>query len=87
MTGSARRPSVRLAVLGVLVASLGLTACGRKGPLEMPPGASATTPPTLTPGVTEPKGVDGSSFTPEGQQPVAAPPGPNRRFILDGLLN
>ena len=34
------RPLLRLALIGALVASLGLAACGRKGPLDPPPGAS-----------------------------------------------
>ena len=34
------RPFLRLALIGALVASLGLAACGRKGPLDPPPGAS-----------------------------------------------
>jgi predicted small lipoprotein YifL len=29
----------RLALIGVLVAALGLAACGRKGPLDLPPSA------------------------------------------------
>jgi predicted small lipoprotein YifL len=31
----------RLALIGVLAAALGLAACGRKGPLDLPPAASA----------------------------------------------
>ena len=30
----------RLALIGVLAAALGLAGCGRKGPLDPPPGAS-----------------------------------------------
>jgi len=30
----------RLALLGVLAVALGLAACGKKGPLDPPPGAS-----------------------------------------------
>ena len=33
-------PLLRLAAIGVLVAALGLASCGRKGPLDPPPGAS-----------------------------------------------
>jgi predicted small lipoprotein YifL len=32
----------RIALAGVLIAALGLSACGRKGPLEAPPGAAVT---------------------------------------------
>jgi predicted small lipoprotein YifL len=48
----------RAALVATLVLVVGLTACGRKGPLEAPPGASltddhATT--TATPDATKPK--------------------------------
>ena len=33
------RPLFRLALIGVLVLACGLSACGRKGPLEAPPGS------------------------------------------------
>jgi predicted small lipoprotein YifL len=36
--------SYRLAVLAPLVLAVGLAACGRKGPLDPPPGASAPGP-------------------------------------------
>lgn len=35
---------VRLAIIGVLTATLGLAGCGRKGPLELPPSAAASQP-------------------------------------------
>jgi predicted small lipoprotein YifL len=35
-----RHPSSLLALAGVLVLALGLSACGRKGPLELPPAAA-----------------------------------------------
>ena len=72
-------PPLRLALIGVLVASLGLAACGRKGPLDPPPGASLAGdqraerrygPPVL--------GPDGKPL---------APAGPNKRIPLDVLLN
>lgn len=34
------RPFLRLALIGVLFTALGLAGCGRKGPLDPPPGAS-----------------------------------------------
>jgi predicted small lipoprotein YifL len=38
------RPGLRLAAIGALLFALGLTlsACGRRGPLEAPPGAVMT---------------------------------------------
>jgi len=37
-----RRMVMRVLVTGILVAGLALSACGRKGALEPPPGAQAT---------------------------------------------
>ena len=60
----------RAVIAGVLLAALGLTACGRRGPLEMPPSAAAKLPPTADgkpppdPGITK----------------------PDRPFVLDPLL-
>ena len=81
------RPFTRLALIGVAVASLTLAGCGRKGPLDPPPGASmvnqpaaevpATTDPLVTP-VAQPR---------ENLLPQAKPSDPNKKFFLDGILN
>lgn len=81
------RPFFRLALVGVTVASLTLAGCGRKGPLDPPPGASmasqpvADVPPTADP-----------LLTPSGQPrenalPQAKPSDPNKKFFLDSILN
>ena len=74
----------RFATFAVLVAALGLAACGRKGPLELP--ASAAT--------TQPAGASGQPGQTAQGQPVAVdaqgrpiPQGERKSFILDGLLN
>jgi hypothetical protein len=80
-----------------MAALLALGGCGRKGPLDPPPGASATGEPApqsggglLTP-MTSPIGSSGTtssgeaSIGPDGR-PVT-PKGRDRPFILDGLLN
>ncbi len=83
-------PLLRIATICVLVAALGLTACGRKGPLDPPPGASLE-------GVTQPdradmsrpiggEPVDGNPGVGPNGQPLA-PKGPNKRIPLDVLLN
>ncbi len=81
------RPFLRLALTAALAASLGLAACGRKGPLDPPPGASLAgeTQPSM-PGVmsTDPATQNGGQT--KGGQP-AAPKGPKKQFLLDGILN
>ena len=77
------RSPLRLALIGALVASLGLAACGRKGPLDPPPGASLAGE-QATPAGTEVK--DGNSPTGPDGRPLA-PAGPNKRIPLDVLLN
>lgn len=90
MSLSTERAFLRLALVGALVASLGLAACGRKGPLDPPPSASATDAPAEQP--------KQSSLNPIAMQPIGSasqgggnmletPPGPKKRIFLDGLLN
>jgi predicted small lipoprotein YifL len=83
------RPFTRLALIGIAMATLTLAGCGRKGPLDPPPGASMASEPA--PAVDAPATSD--LVTPPGQtrdgaanRPVA-PVGPNRRIFLDNLLN
>ncbi len=74
------RPILRLAMIGALAAALGLTACGRKGPLDPPPGAS----------LAGNQGAANNSGGPpvlDRQGRPTAPPGPNKRIPLDVLLN
>jgi predicted small lipoprotein YifL len=85
----------RLALIGVLAAALGLTACGRKGPLDPPPGASLE-------GVAQPnapnlisnKGRSAIGAEPDADNPgvdengqARAPKGPKKRIPLDNILN
>ena len=89
------RPFFHLALIGALVASLGLAACGRKGPLESPPGyQSEAQPQATTPGL-----MGTRTATPIGGQAkegfagvdssgrAVAPPGQKKRIPLDVLLN
>ena len=84
------RPFLRLALIGVAVASLTLAGCGRKGPLDPPPGASLASEPQPD---AAPSGASGPLVAPIGQprdntgnQPRATA-GPNKRIFLDNLLN
>ena len=89
------RPFLRLALIGVAVAALGLAACGRKGPLDPPPGASlAGEPQAHNPGLMSPVGAapiggqakDGDTGVgPDGKP--QAPKGEKKRIPLDILLN
>ncbi len=44
MTWNLRAVFYRLAAVGLLALALGLSACGRKGPLDAPPGGLASNP-------------------------------------------
>jgi predicted small lipoprotein YifL len=85
----------RLALIGVLAAALGLTACGRKGLLDPPPGASLegvaqpNAPKLISNKGVQPIGSDSSEDNPgvdeNGQ--ARAPKGPKKRIPLDNILN
>ena len=66
--------TARVLAISALALTLGLTlsACGRRGPLEMPPGVAMT-----------PQGP--VQFDAEGR-PIA-PPGQTRRLPIDALLD
>ena len=70
--------SLPLVVLGILV--LGLSGCGRKGPLDLPPSAAINQPPGAAAAAAEAPEVG-----PDGR-PVA-PPGKKKRLPIDALLD
>jgi len=78
----------RWAVLGLLVLAFGLSACGRKGPLDAPPGAAvaAVAGPQAAAQPVGPGAIFGAPAPAEDAPPEAAQV-PKRRIILDGLLN
>jgi predicted small lipoprotein YifL len=77
-----RRTAVfRLALACALAA--GLAACGRKGPLDLPPADSAAATQQQQSTVTPLRPPIGGSSQPAAQNPAA----PNRAFVLDPLLN
>lgn len=90
------RPLFHLALAGALAASFALAGCGRKGPLDPPPGASLDgVPQANMPDLMSDKGKpapiggqaqSGYSGVDETGQPLA-PKGPQKRIFLDGLLN
>ena len=74
----------RLAVVAVLAAALGLTACGRKGPLDAPPGGLAANPTGSLDEETDEGGEVVRKGTARGLPIIR---GPDRRIPLDVLLN
>jgi predicted small lipoprotein YifL len=74
----------RVAVVALLVAALGLSACGRKGPLDAPPGGLAANPTGSLDEETE----EGGEVIKRGSArglPIIR--GPDRSIPLDVLLN
>ena len=95
MTLFCRHPFVRLAMLAALFGALGLAACGRKGPLDPPPGASLAQDPQpsapaglrLPIGGTAPAPVD-TQATVIGPNGLPLPAtGPKKHIPLDVLLD
>ena len=52
---SDRRMVMRAALAAILISTIGLSACGRKGPLEPPPSAKATEEPADSAAVQPPQ--------------------------------
>lgn len=88
------RPRIAFALVALVIAALGLSGCGRKGPLDPPPGAALTQPTPAPPNAsaalsqTSPGSPENSAaktgFDTEGN-PTAGP-GQKKHFILDPLL-
>ena len=74
---------VRLVLVGALAAVL--AGCGRKGSLDLPPGAAADAT-TAVPQESGPPTLVGTMTGGGAAKPVA-PAGPNKRIPLDVLLN
>jgi predicted small lipoprotein YifL len=76
---------MRIALVGVAVAALLVSGCGRKGPLEAPPSASglAAAPPPSSPALGEP---EHSAL--EGERTAELPPSApaKKTFFLDWLV-
>jgi predicted small lipoprotein YifL len=66
--------SSKLSVIAAALLGLALAACGRMGPLDLPPGATADQGPNPKRGL-----------TPEANQ--AAPPAQKKSLPIDWLLN
>ena len=77
MTDLANRPVLRAVLMGALALALGLTlsACGRRGPLDAPPGGESFYP------------LQSNQQEFDAQGRPLAPPGPKKRIPLDVLLD
>jgi predicted small lipoprotein YifL len=78
LIGLSNRRVVRVAAMSALALALGLTlsACGRKGPMDLPPGTSIFDSSQST----EPQQFD-------SQGRPLAPPGQKKRLPIDVLLD
>lgn len=82
----------RISILVCLVAALALGACGRRGPLEPPPGAPAEPKASQQPAPNAQTGGPGGLFRNTGskaEEPANATDRPLKRpstFVLDPLL-
>jgi predicted small lipoprotein YifL len=88
VTSDLGRTSGGWAVIVLMVAALSLGACGRKGPLDLPPTANAPTA-NVAPGATDTE-TDAAAkpglFNASPDNGPVAPKGAKRPFILDPLL-
>jgi predicted small lipoprotein YifL len=74
----------RLALASLVVASLALSGCGRKGPLDAPPGGLAANPD----GSIEEETSTGGEVVRRGSaRGLPLIKGPNKSIPLDALLN
>ena len=67
------------AIIVLSVSALALAGCGRKGPLDLPPSATAGPPPIGPDG--KPMGAMDAYGQPQ------APPGPKKHIFLDNLID
>jgi hypothetical protein len=85
-----KRSLIPFAMIGAIALALPLTACGRKGALDPPPGGYALERSTLNTPVSD----KGAAMAPPPKQPEydeegkpIAPQGPNKRLPGDWLLD
>jgi predicted small lipoprotein YifL len=79
------RPHVSLALGVAMLAALTLSACGRAGPLELPPGPAAASPAASAAAANASGGAATKTGFDRNGNPVAAP-GEKKAFFLDPLL-
>ena len=82
----------QLAMISALAAAFALGGCGRKGPLDPPPGTAGAPPPKpanagfgLSPMATQEAPAQPAAFDAEGK-PVAPAKAPKKRLPMDWLI-
>jgi predicted small lipoprotein YifL len=81
---AAPRLFYRLAAVGLIAAGLALSGCGRKGPLDAPPGGLAA---TEDGSLQEETSAGGEVVRKGGARGLPIIKGPNKPIPLDALLN
>ena len=81
-----------IAVIGALSAAFALAGCGRKGPLDPPPGAAAAEPPrAASPASLNPLGDRSTPRSPAAfdsqGRPIAPSNAPKKRLPMDWLID
>ena len=76
----------RLAAVGVIAAALGLSACGRKGPLDPPAYAAAPEDTQAAPAAADTRRDGLVGVTRDGKAVAPSRTKDNRPFILDWLV-
>ena len=80
---------IRFAALGVLVVTLALAGCGRKGPLDPPPAASMQEPAAQGQSgsgeAPSQSGAQGIEYGPDGR--MLAPRGQKKKLPADWLID
>jgi len=85
-SGFSRLVLTRIALVGALAGALALGACGRKGPLELPPSSnSLVTPEQQSQGPALGQ-EESAGFEDPRKQDMPAPRASKKTFILDPLL-
>jgi predicted small lipoprotein YifL len=77
-----------LVLLAALTAALALTGCGRKGPLDLPPGASSAQPTDAPPATSPAATLTGILPNDEAtESKPLAPKGQKKKLPIDWLID
>jgi predicted small lipoprotein YifL len=77
----------RIAGIGMVAVALGLSSCGRKGPLDPPPAAAVPGALEGAPADLPPQSRQAGGVGPDGKAIAPPPSGRREPFFLDWLLD